>query len=106
MATFAAACLVWTRIRLDTMSDLIWTRKFETFLVLLIYNKKTKQKNKTKTTALGRDSKIGVCHAIARRFLRLWYKYEVRKFSHFVRFTFRVIKVNQNPTGTNQSHVK
>ena len=51
-------------------------------------------------TALRRESKLQVCQAIAYRFLHLWYKYEVKKFSYFVRFTFRVIKVYQNPTGT------
>ena len=35
-----------------------------------------------KTTALWRKSKIGKCHATAYGFLRLWYKYELRKYSH------------------------
>ena len=56
-----------------------------------------------KKIALGRESKIGERHAIAYGFLRLWYKKEVIKFSHFVRFTFRVIKVNQNQTGISLS---
>ena len=38
----------------------------------------------------GRESKIGECHATDYAFLRFWYKFEVRKFSRFVRFTFRV----------------
>ena len=37
-----------------------------------------------------RIKKIGDCHATDYAFLRLWYKFEVRKFSRFARFTFRV----------------
>ena len=33
---------------------------------------------------------IEECHAIIYAFLRLWYKFKARKFSHFVRFTFRI----------------
>ena len=43
--------------------------------------------------------KFGECHAIAYGF-HVWHKYGVRKFSRSIRFTFRVIKVYQNPTGT------
>ena len=43
-----------------------------------------------KTIRLGREPKIGECHATDYAFLRLWYKFEVRKFSPFIRFTFRV----------------
>ena len=43
-----------------------------------------------KTTPPGRESKIGECHATDYAFLRLWHKFEVRKFSLFVRFTFRI----------------
>ena len=35
-----------------------------------------------KTTALCRKLKIGEYHATAYGFLRLWYKYELRKYSH------------------------
>ena len=38
----------------------------------------------------GREPKNSECHATDYAFLRLWYKFEVRKFSRFVRFTFRV----------------
>ena len=31
------------------------------------------------------------CHATVYGFLRLWYKYELRKYSHYVIFTFRAI---------------
>ena len=41
-----------------------------------------------KTTAPGEEPEFGECHATAYAFLRLWYKFEVRKISHFVRFTF------------------
>ena len=34
--------------------------------------------------------KIGECHEIAYGFPCLWYKYEVREFSPFVRFTFNI----------------
>ena len=61
---------------------------------------------KIKINALGRESTIGKCHRIAYRFLRLWYKYEVRKFSHFFRFTFLAIKMHKNPTGTSLSRKK
>ena len=43
-----------------------------------------------KTIRPGRESKIGEWHTIDYAFLRLWYNFEVRKFSRFVRFTFRV----------------
>ena len=43
--------------------------------------------------SLGNEQKIGECHAIAYGFLRLWCKYEIREFAHFVRFSFRVMKV-------------
>ena len=36
------------------------------------------------------NKNIEECHAIAYAILRLWYKFEVRKFSRFVRFTFHV----------------
>ena len=39
------------------------------------------------------------CHATDYAFLRLWYRFEVRKLSRFVRFTFHVKKVYQNLTG-------
>ena len=44
---------------------------------------------------LPHNSKIGYCHAMAYGFLRLWHS-----FSRNVRFTFRVMKVNQNTPGT------
>ena len=40
-----------------------------------------------KTNPPGIESKIGECHATDYAFLRLWYKFEVKKFSCFVRFT-------------------
>ena len=36
------------------------------------------------------NKKIGECHATVYTFLHLWYKFEVRKFSYFVRFFFCV----------------
>ena len=45
---------------------------------------------KTISLRLRRGIKIGECRATAYAFLRLWYKFEVRKSSRFVRFTFPV----------------
>ena len=46
--------------------------------------------NNKKTIPPGRESKTGECHATEYAFLHMWYKFEVRKFSRFVRFAFRV----------------
>ena len=56
-----------------------------------------------KTTAPERESKIGECHATAYAFLRLWYEFQVRKCTRFVRFTFHVKKVYTNLTGMSLS---
>ena len=47
----------------------------------------------------GSELKIGECHGIAYGFQHLLFKYEVRKFSRFVRFTFGVINMYHIPTG-------
>ena len=57
-------------------------------------------------TIPGREKKIGECHAIAYGNIHLWYKYQVRKFSNFVKFTFRVLKVHPSPTGTSSLREK
>ena len=41
-----------------------------------------------KTIPPRKESKIGKCHATDYAFLSLWFKFEVRKYSRFVRFTF------------------
>ena len=38
----------------------------------------------------GREPKNSECHATDYAFKRLWYKFEVRKFSRFVGFLFHV----------------
>ena len=47
-----------------------------------------------------KKKKIGECHATAYGFLHLWYKYEPRKYSHYVIFTFCAINTFLPNSGT------
>ena len=93
-------CFVSLSNNINPSLVLVKLRKTRPFITerLLMGRKESNQTNQT----LGREWKIRACHAIAYGFLCLWF----RKFSHFVIFTFHIIKVYQNPTRTCLLHEK
>ena len=97
-------CILTMNISLESMNEILFLLppiiNYDHIIYLIIFTPTKRSdvqllKNlrlKT-TTALEKESKIGECHAKTYGFLRLLYKYEVRKFSRFVRFTLHVITV-------------
>ena len=89
-----------TRLPNDLMLN-HWLKKKNNLIVIRFRFRGAEKVNKPCTfcvlrgifVSLGNEQKIGECHAIAYGILRWWCKYEVREFAHFVRFSFRVMKV-------------
>ena len=55
-------------------------------------------KKNMKTAVPGRESNTG--HVVACGFLRLWYKYQLRTYSHYVLSAFRVINTSLSDNST------
>ena len=97
---FPIISLLNTRLPNDLMLN-HWLNKKNNLIVIRFRFRGAEKVNKPCTfcvlrgifVSLGNEQKIGECHAIAYGILRWWCKYEVREFAHFVRFSFRVMKV-------------